>query len=1043
MEARGIDELQMIEDSVTENHFDLGKPITTKLTPPLSSDVLESWNFMWRFREVLGLKKGFSLEELITELNGSFFDGLSEAHVLMLQVLIREFPKKLKYYRKRIFKYSTESTETELNMPQLNDLTWPEMARRYILAILFMTEDRDSEEVCESMDIFRCLYGDGGPKCGALFRVVGLEVDAQLLAAAVNVIYGSLYVDNDKLAVDDQETEEKNTRQSPMLHEGIPGWVQELEPVKSLKTNVGSRIRTCIHNSLAKVPPAWAREILEQSISKEVYKSNASGPTKKLALHVVAEFHSLQPNLTLSRNKKKCIPISDIVMKHCRIMLRRAAASEKTKRFCNLLRKNLVVSGNNKEGILGSPAVVSSLLYFRTIDMRLATGAYYGSHEAFIEDVREFWRNVLIDFGKFPELVKFSTEASRVFESICIKKVVALYQKLTGYYQTSSAESLKLIENIRVSANEIPRAPWDEGVCRACGIDRDNKKVLLCDECDAEYHTYCLSPPLIRVPVGNWFCPPCVANKGVVQDASLNATSLVCQTQKKKKGEFTNFIFNKTLDLEAMMKGKDYWELNMHERTLLLKFVCNEVLDSAQMREHLTNCESREQSISVDVQSLKDGADSSLRTEFLGVDFGSKLYWTIDFGANHWIIVDGINDSNQCSPTSDELSKNFTSSGIKYLLSPKGSELYSSCACYRSQAEMRSIVDSLKDGDPIKRHLEEWILLHHKPGLDVPTYSQGQGRKELQPSFLKQGENPMVLMTKAIKLLVGKFGPFIKMDTSDLWEKHHKGKMVEGNLFRCVCLEPILRTGHHCHSCHRTYFTTMEYKLHGKGKCNTKSREINIALTGGRTTNSMASKGKEKIDSAIEVDERQSFDRPEGLEQVNKTSPADVASGLEISNFFNVPVSSVRPLMGKALEILTQLKINLLDMEAVVPKDALRPSRACIDMRCAWRLFVKRASTIYEKDPLVFYTQMVQALIVFEDMIKLEYLDPSWRYWSSLSAAASISTLSALSLRIYSLDAAISYEKASCASTSPGLGCNLGPKGKPGRKRERETEETS
>ncbi|KAK6129315.1 hypothetical protein DH2020_036923 [Rehmannia glutinosa] len=654
-------------------------------------------------------------------------------------------------------------------MPQLNDLTWPELARRYILAILFMTEDRDSEEVCESMDIFRCLYGDGGPKCGALIGVVGLEVDAQLLAAAVNVIYGSLYVDNDKLAVDDQETEEKNTRQSPMLNERIPGWVQELEPVRSLKTNVGSRIRTCIHNSLAKEPPAWAREFLEHSISKEVYKSNASGPTKKLALHVVAEFHSMQPNLTLARNKKKCIPLSDIVMKHCRIMLRRAAASEKTKRFCNFLRKNLVVSGNNKEGILGSPAVVSSLLYFRMIDVRLSTGAYYGSHEAFIED---FWRNVLIDFGKFPELVKFSTEASQVFESICIKKVVALYQKLTGYYQTSSAESLEEIENIRISANEIPRAPWDEGVCRACGIDRDNKKVLLCDECDAEYHTYCLIPPLIRVPVGNWFCPPCVANKGVVQDASLNATSPVCQTQKRKKGEFTNFIFNKTLDLEAMMEGKDYWELNMHE-----------VLDSAQMREHLTNCESREQSISVDVQSLKDGAYSSLRTEFLGVDFGGKLYWTIDFGTNHWIIVDGINDSNQCSPTSEELSKNFTSSGIEYLLSPKGCNC-TLCACYQSQSEMRSIVDSLKDGDPIKRQLEEWILLHHKPVLDVPTDSQGQGRKELQPSFLKQGENPMVLMTKAIKLLVSKFGPFIKMDTSDLWEKHHKGKMVEG-----VCLD--------------------------------------------------------------------------------------------------------------------------------------------------------------------------------------------------------------------------------------------------------------
>lgn len=58
-----------------------------------------------------------------------------------------------------------------------------------------------------------------------------------------------------------------------------------------------------------------------------------------------------------------------------------------------------------------------------------------------------------------------------------------------------------------------------------------------------------------------------------------------------------------------------------------------------------------------------------------------------------------------------------------------------------------------------------------------------------------------------------------------------------------------------------------------------------------------------------------------------------------------------------------------------------------------------------------FAFQMVQATIVLEDMIKTEYLRNEWWYWSSFSAAAKISTLSALALRIYSLDAAIMYEK--------------------------------
>ncbi|GAB2276540.1 hypothetical protein Dimus_011259 [Dionaea muscipula] len=55
---------------------------------------------------------------------------------------------------------------------------------------------------------------------------------------------------------------------------------------------------------------------------------------------------------------------------------------------------------------------------------------------------------------------------------------------------------------------------------------------------------------------------------------------------------------------------------------------------------------------------------------------------------------------------------------------------------------------------------------------------------------------------------------------------------------------------------------------------------------------------------------------------------------------------------------------------------------------------------------------MIQAAIVIEDMIRTEYLRNEWWYWSSLSAAVKTSTLSALALRIHSLDSAIVYDKA-------------------------------
>lgn len=60
----------------------------------------------------------------------------------------------------------------------------------------------------------------------------------------------------------------------------VPEWAQVLEPVRKLPTNVGARIRRCVNEALQRNPPEWAKKILEHSISKEVYKGNASGPTK-------------------------------------------------------------------------------------------------------------------------------------------------------------------------------------------------------------------------------------------------------------------------------------------------------------------------------------------------------------------------------------------------------------------------------------------------------------------------------------------------------------------------------------------------------------------------------------------------------------------------------------------------------------------------------------------------------------------------------------------------------------------------------------------
>ncbi|XP_032401165.1 lysine-specific demethylase 5C isoform X1 [Xiphophorus hellerii] len=53
----------------------------------------------------------------------------------------------------------------------------------------------------------------------------------------------------------------------------------------------------------------------------------------------------------------------------------------------------------------------------------------------------------------------------------------------------------------------------DSFICRMCGRGDDDEKLLQCDSCDENYHTYCLLPPLTDPPKSKWRCPKCVAEE--------------------------------------------------------------------------------------------------------------------------------------------------------------------------------------------------------------------------------------------------------------------------------------------------------------------------------------------------------------------------------------------------------------------------------------------------------------------------------------------------------------------------------------------------
>lgn len=52
--------------------------------------------------------------------------------------------------------------------------------------------------------------------------------------------------------------------------------------------------------------------------------------------------------------------------------------------------------------------------------------------------------------------------------------------------------------------------PLDFTFCEICSGGMHEELLLICDQCDKGFHTYCLTPPLDSVPTSEqWFCPQC------------------------------------------------------------------------------------------------------------------------------------------------------------------------------------------------------------------------------------------------------------------------------------------------------------------------------------------------------------------------------------------------------------------------------------------------------------------------------------------------------------------------------------------------------
>jgi hypothetical protein len=66
----------------------------------------------------------------------------------------------------------------------------------------------------------------------------------------------------------------------------------------------------------------------------------------------------------------------------------------------------------------------------------------------------------------------------------------------------------------------------DDIACSVCGSVAHAESMLLCDGCDSGVHLNCLTPALVAIPKGAWFCGPCRA--AAPQNARGDARTITC-----------------------------------------------------------------------------------------------------------------------------------------------------------------------------------------------------------------------------------------------------------------------------------------------------------------------------------------------------------------------------------------------------------------------------------------------------------------------------------------------------------------------------------
>nr|CAH7761634.1 unnamed protein product [Callosobruchus chinensis] len=106
--------------------------------------------------------------------------------------------------------------------------------------------------------------------------------------------------------------------------------------------------------------------------------------------------------------------------------------------------------------------------------------------------------------------------------------------------------------------------------CQKCGKSDHPEWILLCDKCENGWHCSCLRPPLLSIPEGDWFCPPCEHIKLIenlqekLKDFDRNIVKKNLEDRRKERLAYVGISLNNVLPPSKEQEKREKTKKKQH-----------------------------------------------------------------------------------------------------------------------------------------------------------------------------------------------------------------------------------------------------------------------------------------------------------------------------------------------------------------------------------------------------------------------------------------------------------------------------------------------